>query len=93
MGTLLAIAYHKDALESLRAVEPKKIRQQIMKRIEGLATDPKPQGCAKVLGMSEGGAEVYRIRQGDFRVLYSIHGDTEIVILDIGHRKDVYRNR
>lgn len=93
MGTLFAIAYHKDALAGLRGIEPKKIRQQIVGRINGLAANPKPQGCAKVQGMSDEHAEVYRIRQGDHRVLYSIRGDSEILVLDIGHRKDVYRNR
>jgi mRNA interferase RelE/StbE len=91
MGTLFAIAYHEDALKGLQSVEPKKIRQQVAKRINALAEDPKPQGCAKVQGMSDGAAEVYRVRQGDYRILYSVVSDSEILILDIGHRKDIYR--
>jgi mRNA interferase RelE/StbE len=91
MGTLFAIAYHEDALKGLRDVQPKKVRQQIVNRINALAENPKPQGCAKVHGMSEGVAEVYRVRQGDYRILYSAQSDSEILILDVGHRKDVYR--
>lgn len=91
MGTLSAIAYHEDALKGLRDVEPKKVRQQVVKRINGLAENSKPQGCAKVMGMSDGAAEVYRVRQGDYRILYAVQSDSEIIILDIDHRKDVYR--
>lgn len=92
MGTLLGIAYAKAALDGLAEVQPKKIRQQVKARIDALAANPKPQGCAKVMGsLADGLHEVYRVRQGDYRILYSIQGETEIVVLDIGHRKDVYR--
>ena len=92
MGTLRGIAYTKSALDGLTKVEPKKIRQQVKARIEALAANPKPPGCAKVLGaLVDGLNEVYRVRQGDYRIVYRIDGETEIVVLDIGHRKDVYR--
>lgn len=92
MGTLLAIAYAKAALQGLAAVEPKKVRRQVKERIDALATAPKPPGCTKILGSrADGLDEVYRVRQGDYRVIYAIRGDTEIIVLDIGHRKDVYR--
>lgn len=92
MGTLIALAYTKAALEALAAVEPKKVRQQIKGKIDALLNDPKPPGSAKVQGVMDGPYEVYRIRQGKHRVLYSVRGDTEILILDIGHRKDIYRD-
>lgn len=92
MGTLLGIAYSETALKALAAVEPKKVRQQIKNRIDTLASDPKPPGSTKILGsLADGFDEVYRVRQGDHRVLYAIQGESMIVILDIGHRKDVYR--
>ncbi len=93
MSTLLSIAYSEAALASLRVIEPKKVRQQIVKKIAALAGDPKPPGCVKVQGMTDGAEEVYRIRSGDYRALYVVRGDSEIIVLDIGHRKDVYRNR
>jgi mRNA interferase RelE/StbE len=92
MGTLVAIAYTEDAVVALAAIQPKKVRQQIKKRIDALANDPKPPGSAKVIGVMDGPHEVYRVRQGKHRVLYSVRGDTEVVVLDIGHRKDVYRD-
>lgn len=92
MGTLFAIAYSEQALARLREIEPKKIRQQIVKKIAALSLNPKPPGCCKVQGMSNGSDEVYRIRSGDYRALYAL-SDNEVLVLDIGHRKDVYRNR
>ena len=92
MGTLLALAYTEAALKALVEVEPKKVRRQIKARIEKLAADPKPPGCTKMLGSrADGLNEVYRVRQGDYRVIYSIRGETEVAVLDIGHRKDIYR--
>jgi mRNA interferase RelE/StbE len=42
--------------------------------------------------MRDGDEPVYRIRSGDYRVVYAVRSDpNEVVILDIGHRKDVYR--
>ncbi len=92
MGTLVAIAYSEAALASLRNVQPKKVRKQIAKKIAALADNPKPPGSCKVQSMGNGTDEVYRVRSGDYRALYALRR-SEVVVLDIGHRKDVYRNR
>lgn len=91
MSTLLGIAYTEAALRGLAKVEPKKVRQQLRNRIDALPVEPKPPGSAKVQGVVDGTFEVYRIRQGDYRAIYSIR-DSEIVVLAIGHRKDIYRD-
>ena len=66
---------------------PLKIRRRIVRKIETLATTPRPQGLEKLSGQ-----EKYRIRQGDYRVLFSIDDDTQTVtVVKIGHRQDVYR--
>jgi mRNA interferase RelE/StbE len=71
---------------------PVKIRGQIKRRIESLAYDPTPPGSKKIQGVTDGENPVHRVRQGDYRILYSIRNNPgEIVILYIGHRKDVYR--
>ena len=93
MGMLLAIAYSKAALNGLRDVEPRKIRQRMKAKINALSTNPHPPGSVKVQGVMDGAFDVYRIRSGDYRVLYTLRGDSEVLVLDIGHRKDVYRNR
>jgi mRNA-degrading endonuclease RelE of RelBE toxin-antitoxin system len=85
----LEIAYAKDALAFLEGL-PKKQRQQIVQKISRLATDPEPPGSKKLEGVQDGSDPVRRIRQGDYRMLYVVRPPT-IVILDIDHRKDVYR--
>jgi mRNA interferase RelE/StbE len=90
MGTPFAVAYHKDALAALRGIDQKRIRQRIIKKIAALADDARPPGCAKMHGVEDGTGEVYRIRSGDYRVIYVIRG-AQIVVLDIGNRKDIYR--
>ena len=66
---------------------PKKYLQQIMKRIAALAVDPRLPGCEKLTGQ-----ERYRIRQGTYRIIYSIRNDELTVwVVKIGQRKDVYR--
>ena len=93
MGSLLALAYTEAALANLHDIEPKKLRRQIVRRIDRLSIDPHPPGSVKVQGIDDGLYDVYRIRQGDYRILYSVRSYTEVIVLDIGHRKDVYRNR
>lgn len=56
-------------------------------RIAELANDPRPFGCQKLSGQDD-----YRIRQGNYRIIYSIDEQEKIArILKIAHRKDVYR--
>ena len=66
---------------------PPKVRRLVPAKVSGLAVTPRPQGVEKLSGQ-----EKYRIRQGDYRVLYSIDDTAETVTLvKIGHRRDVYR--
>lgn len=63
-----------------------------MNRARELANDPHPHNSRIVHGRMDGESRVYRIRSGDYRILYSVNENTgEILILDIGHRKNVYR--
>lgn len=58
-----------------------------MSRIQALAENPRPLGAEKLSGL-----ERYRVRQGDYRVLYEIHDHVLlIVVVKIGNRRDVYR--
>jgi mRNA interferase RelE/StbE len=66
----------------------KSVFRRIATAIDGLALDPRPAGCKKLKGSNE---PLWRIRVGDYRVVYSI-GD-EICVVDIRrvrHRKEVY---
>lgn len=69
---------------------PKKDLIKIIETIQILAINPFPEGCRKLSG-EEG---TYRIRQGNYRIIYEVEGkNLLILILKIGHRKDIYRNR
>jgi mRNA interferase RelE/StbE len=75
------------AAKELRAIPNKRDRQRIVKRILGLETDPRPPGSQKLSGR-----ERYRIRQGQYRIVYGIEKDELVVyVVKIGHRRDVYR--
>ena len=59
----------------------------IKHKISALSENPRPHGCQKLTG-----EEGYRIRSGDFRVLYRIDDSRkEVIIYRVKHRKDVYR--
>ena len=90
MASLYGFAYTEAALKYLETTVPVKIRGQIKRRIEALASNPTPPGSKKLQGVMDGEYPIYRSRQGDYRILYSVRG-VIIVILDIDHRKDVYR--
>lgn len=90
-AALYGFAYAPKALENLESLQSK-IRRQIVKRVQALATEPFPQGCKKVQNMSSEEEPVYRVRQGDYRILYVVRNSPEqIIVLDIDHRKDIYR--
>jgi mRNA interferase RelE/StbE len=68
---------------------PKKDLIKIIESIQILAINPFPEGCRKLAG-EEG---TYRIRQGTYRIIYEVEGKKlKVLILKIGHRKDIYRN-
>ena len=67
---------------------PGKIRRQISEKIDALADNPRQAGAEKLQG-----ANLFRIRSGDYRVIYQIKDNVLIVlVVRIGHRKDIYRN-
>ena len=73
--------------KSLKKI-PKKDRIKIVQLIQTLAISPVPQGARKLMGEQN----VYRIRQGNYRVIYELKNKQLIIlILKIGHRKNIYR--
>ena len=77
------------AAKELEAIPQKKIRRQIIRRIEDLATDPFPPGASKLAGNDR-----YRLRQGVYRIIYTVWKmQLTINIIKVGHRKDIYRNQ
>lgn len=75
------------AVKEIEDVPNRKDRRRIIERIRSLGTEPRPPGCQKLSGQ-----EKYRVRQGVYRIVYSIQDETLVVqIVKIGHRRDVYR--
>ena len=79
--------FFKKSVEKDFNVIPKRDLKKILDRIEALAEDPRPPSCEKLTGQQR-----YRLRQGRYRILYSIQDDELTVwVVKVGHRKDIYR--
>ena len=80
------ILFRESVYKDLHAI-PKTDLKKILSRIERLAEDPRPAGCQKLTG-----ADLYRVRQGVYRIVYSIHDRTMVIhVVRVGHRREVYR--
>ena len=80
------ISIKKSAVKELETV-PKEYLSKIISRIRSLSESPRPSGSQKLSAK-----EQYRLRQGDYRIIYAIEDDEKTVqIVKIGHRRDVYR--
>ncbi len=82
------IVIKASAVREIESAGTKVDRQRIVSRIAALATDPRPHGSEKL----SGDAERYRVRQGDYRIVYAVDDATSMVqVVKVGHRRDVYR--
>ncbi len=80
------VFFKESVFKDFRAI-PKKDARKIMERICSLQDDPRPPGSEKLAGQ-----ERYRLRQGRYRILYSIQdNDLTVWVVKVGQRKDVYR--
>ena len=79
--------YFKESVWKELKKVPKNDLKKILSRIENLGEDPRPAGCEKLTAH-----ELYRIRQGNYRIVYSIQDEELTVwIIKVGHRRNVYR--
>lgn len=77
------LRFRTSVAKDLRGI-PKPILARILGRIEALRDDPRPPGCEKLTGR-----ELYRVRQGDWRIGYSVDDDRIVVeVIRVGHRGD-----
>jgi len=82
-----AIVFARSARKELQALDPT-IARRVLRRIESLAMAPRPPGCKKLKGSDN----LWRIRIGDWRVIYSIDDGKRLVdISAVRHRRDAYR--
>ena len=83
------ILLRESAERDFKKINPQ-YTQKIFKKIEALGHNPRPPGCQKLVSTEK----TYRIRIGDYRVLYQIDDkEKSILISYVRHRKDVYRSR
>jgi len=81
-----SLVINKSAERELRALQKTDLRR-ITERIRGLAQNPRPPGNEKLSGQDR-----YRIRQGDYRILYAVDDERRTIqVVKIGHRREVYR--
>ena len=82
------LVFKKSVAKDLRAIPNPDIKR-LLSRIEALADNPRADDSIKLSGQ-----ERYRVRQGDYRIIYEIHDDRLLVlVLAVGHRSKVYQSR
>ena len=79
--------FFKESVQKDLRIVPKKDVSRILQRIKLLTEEPRRPGCEKLTNQ-----EQYRLRQGRYRIVYSIQDNEQTVwIVKISHRKDIYR--
>ena len=82
-----SIQFQTKASKGLAAL-PRGTQKRVLKALQGLADNPRPPGCKKLKTI-----DAYRIRVGDYRVVYEIHDDVLVVlVIRVGHRREVYQD-
>jgi mRNA interferase RelE/StbE len=77
------------AVRQLRKLDPA-ARRRIQAALELLGEQPRPTGAKKLVG----GDSEWRVRTGDYRIIYEIHDEVLLVlVVAVGHRRDIYRRR
>ena len=67
---------------------PLRVRGRVLQRLSELGDEPRPPGCKKLVAEED----LYRVRVGAYRVIYSIDDDAKrVVILRVAHRREVYK--
>jgi mRNA interferase RelE/StbE len=83
-----AIQFLPSAQKALAALS-KPIQRRIDEHMRALADNPRPHGAAPLKG---GGRGLWRVRVGDYRILYQIRdADLIVLVIDVAHRREVYR--
>jgi len=81
-----SIEWKRSAAQELKKL-PREVVGRVLKAVEQLATEPYPSGVRKLVGAEH----TYRIRVGDYRIIYSVMASALIIeIIRVGHRTDVY---
>ena len=83
------VALAPAAARQLRKFDPQ-VRRRVQAAIELLATEPRPPAATRLVG----GAGEWRVRTGDYRIVYEIEEERLLVlVLSAGHRREIYQRR
>ncbi len=81
------VVFARSARKELQSLDPQ-VARRILKNIEALVGDPRPSGVVKL----EGAQDLWRIRVGDWRVIYRVSDPEKLVdVIAVRHRRDAYR--
>lgn len=84
---MYAIEFTRSARKELKKLSTE-ILHRIVPKIDALSLEPFPSGCVKIVGSED----LWRIRIGDYRVIYSVKESIELITIErVRHRKDAYR--
>ena len=87
MASEYRIEWKRSAAKELRQL-PREVVTRVLEAVEGLRTNPFAAGVRKLSGAEH----TYRIREGSYRVIYSVYTSRLVVeVIRVGHRRDVYR--
>jgi mRNA interferase RelE/StbE len=88
MSQRWTLQYAPAAVRFLERVRDAKLSRRLQKTLESLRDDPRPQGSIKLSGEDD----LHRVRVGDYRIIYQVQDAVLLVlVVDIGHRRDIYR--
>jgi mRNA interferase RelE/StbE len=83
-----SLSIKPSAAKELQSISDKVTLTRLIEKVKSLATQPRPSGSEKLAGRPN----LYRVRQGNYRVIYSVDDEARVVdVVKVGHRKDVYR--
>lgn len=81
------ITFKKGVAKDFRKISKIDV-QRIFERIDSLAENPRAKGCVKLSGY-----DLYRVRQGEFRIIYEIrNSELVVLVIKIAHRSKVYKS-
>jgi mRNA interferase RelE/StbE len=83
-----SLSIKPSAAKEIQSTSDKATLMRLIEKVKSLATQPRPLGSEKLAGRPN----LYRVRQGNYRVIYSVDDEARVVdVVKVGHRKDVYR--
>ncbi|MFM7219742.1 MAG: type II toxin-antitoxin system RelE family toxin [Nodosilinea sp.] len=83
-----SLSIKPSAAKEIQSISDKATLTRLIEKVKSLATQPRPLGSEKLAGR----LNLYRVRHGNYRVIYSVDDESRVVdVVKVGHRRDVYR--